>query len=197
MGFKMMVDDLSKLDTNNWLISYIYVDDPSKLNNLKNTFDKEILKITAKINGWFFLCYTNLTGDSHLSPYHYKLFLWKKNEASFEDLEKFVRDTSNNLQILNNNSNPRFDQNYIKWDSKLDTYDGICDLYLGCISNKIRLMILEDFGKDLNENTMAFVLHFLFNQLLKEGYLYDLRVGAKLATNALMGLKIDPFIRKD
>ncbi len=120
----MIVNDLSKLDGNNWLVSYIYVDDPNRLKELKESFDKKFLKLM--INKWMVLSLLHKSYRKYtLNTHHYKLFLWKKNEVFLSDLEQFVKDTTNNKNILHNNqNNPRFEQ--VKTDPKPDTYEGIC-----------------------------------------------------------------------
>lgn len=192
----MIANDLSNLEANNWLISYIYVDNPSNLLKIRDTFDKELSAINDKIKGCFFLCYINLADKKHLTSHHYKLYLWKKNETTYEELKAFVKNQTTSLKnfLHANENNPKFEQ---KEDSKSDNYENISDLYLGCVSNKIRLLIQDNFGKDLKEDAMFMVLHFLFNEILKQGYIYDLNVGAKLVMNALNGLGINPQVHKD
>ena len=197
----MITQDLTKLNSKDWLIIHIYVDDPFNLGKIKEEFDNELVNLKDKINGWFFLCYTNLKDYQSLTYHRYKLFIWKKSGVEIEEIKQFVglvlkKDIIK--EILHKNSgNPKFDENYVKEDSVPDRYEGICDLYLGCVCNEIRLILKDKLGKELDENAMALLLHFLFNERLKNGYLYDLNVGLKLVTNALVGLKIDPFIRKD
>ena len=197
----MIAHDLAKLNPGDWLIVHIYVDDPFNLREIKQEFDNELSNLGDKINGWFFLCYTNYKDNQSLTDHRYKLFIWKKSDIQVEEIKKFIRsvlEKKNVNEILHrNNENPQFDENYIKENSIPDRYESICDLYLGCVCNEIRLILKDRLGKELDENAMAFILHFLFNERLKNGYLYDLNVGLKLITNALSGLKIDPFIRKD
>ncbi len=197
----MTSQDLDKLSPKDWLIAHVYVDDPFNLEKLKQEFDNELYNFKDKIEGWFFLCYTNYKDQQSLTDYRYKLFIWKKSNITIEEIKKVITsilEKDNSKKVLHQNTgNPQFDENYIKEDSVPDKYNNICDLYLGCICNEIRLLLKNKLGKELDENAMAILLHFLFNERLKNGYLYDLNVGLKLVTNALLGLKIDPFMRKD
>jgi len=192
----MHSDDLSKTDPDNWIAIHFFVDDPRFLIDVKKIMDKEIVAISDKLNGWFFAFYTEKNDPKLLTPYRYKLILWKKSETDNDEIIQFFGGIASTKLRSLLHQHPDNPWNEVRYGGA-DTYGGINDLYLSCFATRIRLQMLDEFKLEFDENQMAFTLHMMFNQISKTGYLYDHLVASKLLFNALAGMKIDPVIRKD
>ncbi len=192
----MMTEDLSTVNPEEWVIAHIRLDSHLQIDDIKHLFKKEMDKIGDRINHWYFRHYYNPQRDSK-DRYRYELFIWRKVSTPREEIEQFVKKTAELVLCevtLKVGNNPDFKTGSILEDHLQS--GGISEVYLNCLATKIRSLITEEVGKELNEDQMAFLVHMVINQFKEAGNQYNLAIAMNLFNNTLLQTGVNSHFQK-